>query len=469
MKILDKSSNLLAELKSFEELRDISENTLEWLIEIAEYGKYETGETTFKPGDPIEQMYFLLRGEISFKRSMNGDFVEIARQKAPSISGLLPYSRMKSTTAIGEALEDCYALFVHKDFFPEIGIKDQALMQALVAVMTSRVRTFTHRQTQNEKLMALGKISAGLAHELNNPASAMVRSADELYKRIHYSPERFKGIIKMNITAEQTDQLNGILYSRIKEGPQTYGLMEREERLDELVDWMDDRALEHAEDIAETFVDFGISTDELDKIQETVNGQDVGVLLWWFESTLNLEKLVLEIQEAADRISKLVKSVKTYSHMDQGVGKESTNIHDGIKSTLTMLGHKLKKKQIKVIEDYDIDLPKIPAVVGELNQVWTNLIDNAIDALDQQGMLTIKTYSDKYYVCVDVIDNGAGMPEEVKNRIFEPFFTTKGIGEGTGMGLDIVKKILDRHQTKIEVASVEGQGTTFKLCFPTNV
>jgi signal transduction histidine kinase len=187
--------------------------------------------------------------------------------------------------------------------------------------------------------------------------------------------------------------------------------------------------------------------------------------MWWLESTLSLEGLVGEIQEASSRISQLVQSIKDYSHMDRGVAMEPFNVHEGIHSTLTMLKHKLRGKHIELILELEDALPKVNGFPSELNQVWTNLFANAIDALPPGGQLTVHTYVDRGLVCIDVIDNGHGIPDDIKNHIFEPFFTTKSMGEGTGMGLDIVKKIVDRHKGQISVASRPGR-TAFTLCLP---
>ncbi|MCG8329451.1 MAG: ATP-binding protein [Chitinophagales bacterium] len=466
MKTIEKSPQILTTLQAFETFAGIPESALQWLIDLSDYKFYDTGEELFYPSQKVDHMQIIMDGKYVVKFEQKGKTREVGVWETGYITGVLPFSRMVEARACGTALQPTYTLELHRRHFTEMVNVSYELTQALVSVMTTRVRDFTSLQFQNEKLMALGKLSAGLAHELNNPASAMVRNAEELYKKVHNTPEKFKAVITMRITPEQTDQVNAILFSKISNyGQQDLSLLEREERIDDLTDWLEDQEMEEVEDIAETFTDFDFTEEDLEEIHEIVQGENVPLIMGWLESTLSLEKLVGEIQEASGRISSLVRSIKDYSHMDKGVSREQVNIHDGIRSTVIMLKHKLKKKNIALNKEFHEALPPVLGYAGELNQVWTNLIVNAIDALDVGGSLTIKTYPDRQYVCVDITDNGHGIPEDIQTRVFEPFFTTKAMGEGTGMGLDIVKKIMVRHNAEIDVKSEPGK-TTFSLCFP---
>lgn len=469
MKNIPKTPELLATLKRFETFQDIPESALQWLVDRSQYWFYEAGEYFFQPDQAVDHMQVIVEGRYAISFPQAGELREIGTWGTGYVTGVLPFSRMKEARAYGKMLEDTKVLTLHKDYFTEMVNTSYELTQALVSVMTSRVRDFTERRYQDEKLLSLGKLSAGLAHELNNPASAMVRSADELYQKIHNTPEKFKSVITMRITPEQTDRVNAILFSKAKNVQGVdLSLLEREERKDDLTDWLEDNAVEEAEEVAETLVDFGFTLEELEAIEEITEGRHISSIIPWIESTLSLERLVSEIRESADRIAKLVHSIKAYSHMDQGTGVEKTDLQEGIVNTLIMLKHKLKEKQIKVVKKFDPELPKINANPGELNQVWTNLIVNAVDAMDQGGTLSIDVYPDREFVHVDVADTGAGIPEDYLSRIFDPFFTTKPIGEGTGIGLDIVKKIMDRHQADIQVESRLGR-TVFNLCFPQNL
>lgn len=466
METMTKSADTLATLQSFEVFAGIDAQALQWLIDRSEYVCYPKGELLFWPGKETMHMQVIISGRFVAEFHRNGDVRELGVFETGHITGVLPFSRMKEAKAYGRALEDCCVLELHRDCFTEMVNTSFELTQALVSVMTTRVRDFTQQAFQNEKLMSLGKLSAGLAHELNNPASAMVRGAEELYRRIHQTPEKFKAVITMQVTPEETDQVNEILFSKIPNGGRLdLSLMEQEERRDDLIDWLEDHGLDEGDDIAETFVDFDLGPDDLDQIADIVKQRDLPAVLWWIESTLSLEKLVSELREASGRISELIQSIKSYSRMDRSTVMEKVDILEGLRSTVIMLKHKLKYKKIGIAKEIEKDLPPVMAYAGELNQVWTNLITNAIDAMKEGGTLTIRAYRERSYVMVEINDTGSGIAEENLTRVFDPFFTTKPMGEGTGLGLDIVQRIINRHNGDIKVTSEPGN-TTFTLCFP---
>lgn len=467
MQMIEKSTfhDILIDFPLFQDLKPV---VIDWFLDNSEYVEVQEGHRIFESDTPADYLLFMIEGKMIFKRNQNGSIRKVWTWEAGETAGLLPFSRMKEFNGFAVALQNSKILKLHKEHFTAMVNISYELTQRLVAKMTDRVRSYTAERTQDEKLMALGKLSAGLAHELNNPASAIVRSADELYNRTHVTAEKFKKVITMRITVEETDAVNAILFSKIEHMAEVdLSLLEREEQLDDLLDWLEDHEVGNADDTAETFIEFGITTKDLDKIAEIITPEALSPVFNWIENVLANERLIAEIRESADRIADLVRSVKTYSHMDRGRDMELTNIHDGIRSTLMMLKHKLKSKNIQLEKDFGQDVPSLKAYVSELNQVWTNIIVNAIDAMDKDGKLTIKTYEERGNVCVRIIDTGKGIPEDIITRIFEPFFTTKKMDEGTGMGLDIVKKILTRHKADISVSSEPGN-TVFSICFPQN-
>ncbi len=466
MKVINKGPQVLEDLQSFEVFKGIPSEALQWMIDRSDFRSYEVGEQIFYPDMPVDHMQVIMKGRYVVEIERQGNLQELGVFEKGYITGVLPFSRMKEARAYGTVLEDCEVLELHKDHFTEMVNVSYKLTQSLVATMSNRIREFSQIRFQTEKLTSLGRLSAGLAHELNNPASAIVRDVSELYKKIHTTPEKFKSVITMRITPEETDEVNAILFSRINNlNTIELSLLEREEAIDDLLDWLEDNGIKEAEDVADTFVDFGVTLADLDKISDIVNGRHLPSLMWWMESTLSLEKLVCDIREASERIASLIGAIKTYTHMDRGTAKEHIDLHVGIKSTLIMLKHKLKEKNIQIVKELAEDLPRLEAYPSELNQVWTNLIDNAIDAMEDHGTLTIKSYTDRQYICVEIIDNGAGIPEENQTLVFDPFFTTKPMGKGTGMGLEITKRIVDRHNGTISLESKPGR-TCFKLCFP---
>ncbi len=460
----------LTELKKIEDLKGVPEQDLIWLIENSFFFKLKAGELLFKPGDAIDNMHIILEGKIAAKVVQNNQQKVAAIIGQGSFTGLLPYSRAKEATGYGEALEDTLILSLHRDKLKEMIHDHHDLTSALVHVMSSRIRTFTKFRQQNEKMMALGKLSAGLAHELNNPSAAVVRSASELHKHLRYVPEGFKKVIAISMSEEEVDKVNDIIFNRLSQGTVELSLMERSSRVDELIDWLDDQDMDDSDEMAENLVDYGVSVDDLEEIQDTVHNKDLGAVLRWLTQVLTTEKLVDEIQNASQRINDLVGSVKSYTHMDQANERQFVDLHSGINNTLKMLNHKIRKSSIEIERDFMEGEFKAMVYPGEMNQVWTNLIDNAIDAMEDSSgrALTIRTKKDHEFVNIYVEDSGSGIPEDIQDRIFDPFFTTKQIGKGTGLGLELVHQIVrEQHNGQIYIDSKPGR-TEFMVCLPIN-
>ena len=456
----------IADLREISAFKELDDPALQWLLDRAELKTLQEDEYLFRKGDPIDNMHIILKGKLRIKVMQGKQFRDIGEWDAGTITGQLPYSRMTEATGFGIAVEETHILALHKNYFIEMEQVSRDMVQALVAVMTTRARDFTRLQQQNEKMLALGKLSAGLAHELNNPTSAIVRSSDILRKHLHNTPEDFKRVILIRLKPEQVDAVIEIFFAKINEyGSQSLTMMERNNREDEIAEWLEDQGWEDGYEAAENFVEFGMSLDDLEEIAEIIDGQDAQPIFNWLNNVLTTERLVCEIEEASLRIANLIKSVKVYTHMDRSPDKIEADIHEGIDSTLTMLNHKLKQKNIEVKKEYQESLPKIPIFVSEINQVWTNLFDNAIDAMEDKGILTIRTHTEHDDLRVDVIDNGSGIPPDILDNIFDPFFTTKPVGQGSGLGLDIVQKIVEQHKATISVKS-EPSMTQFTLCFP---
>jgi len=317
-------------------------------------------------------------------------------------------------------------------------------------------------------MMALGKLSAGLAHELNNPSAAVIRSAQELKKHLSNVPENFKSVIKIKATDAEVDQINDFLFSKIKNHVETeLSMMEKSGREDELAAWLESNNVSNGYDIAEIFTEYNFQVDDFESLKKIIRSEDRPAVINWLSQMLITEKLVTDIEEASRRINTLVCSVKGYTHMDQAPEKQLTDIKPGVVNTLIMLGHKLKKNNIQLIKSFPDDLPKAHIYVSDLNQVWTNIIDNAIDAMEGRpdSKLEIKASKDRDFIVVSIIDNGPGIPSDIQDKIFDPFFTTKPIGKGTGLGLEVVQQIIHHHNGKIEVYSQPGR-TEFKICLP---
>jgi signal transduction histidine kinase len=459
------SPDLVAALRQVPAFAGLPEPQLQWLASHSEVVHFQAGDLLFKKGDPVDYMLVILEGKTRFQTDLNGQGRSFGGLEKGSITGVLPYSRLKTAGGYGVALEPTTVMRMHRDHLPEMEKVAPEMVKVLVEVMTTRVREYTSFQQQNEKMLALGKLSAGLAHELNNPASAMVRSASELKRRLRAVPERFKHVLYARMTPEAVDAVTDLL-GRLAQPVAWASLspLERSDKEEELAAWLERRGVEDGSLYAATFLESGLGADSLEIMAGRVPPPALSALVGWLENSLASEKLVQDIEEAARRISSLVQSVKAYSHMDQAPDRRPLDLASDLRSTLTMLGHKVRAKNIAVKLHLPPGLPKIPGWADELNQVWTNLIDNALDAMDRGGRLEISAAVEEGCLVVRVVDDGPGIPAEIRSRIFDPFFTTKAAGHGTGLGLDIVRRIVEHHEAEIRVDSHPGR-TEFSLWF----
>lgn len=460
----------IQDLQLFEALREVPAPQLQWLIDNSETEHFAEGDYIYKPDDEIRGVHFILSGTIEFYRIQGGNKLPVTEITAHQVTGILPYSRARGSIAFS-----CCRTAVEMMTFPKARLRDMIaqhyeLTQALVFVMTNRVRDFTIVTQQNEKMMALGKLAAGLAHELNNPAAAIVRGSDTLGEHLRGAPETFRRLLSAQLTTEEADFVcEKIGQSTSAAEKPVPGMLERSSQEDAISDWLYDHKIQEAADMAENFRHYGFDPATLDAFAEKLPPEYLGTVLTWISSHFTTERMLADIREASQRISGLVKSVKIFTHMDGGADKQFINIHTGIHNTLVMMQHKLRRNKIEVIEAFDDTLPPVFALSGELNQVWTNLIDNAADAMEPlgSGTLTIRTERDGEFVKVSVTDDGPGIPPENLSRIFDPFFTTKEIGKGTGLGLDAVMNIIRQHRGSVKATSEPGN-TVFTICFPIN-
>jgi signal transduction histidine kinase len=456
-------------LRSIDVLAEVPLDQLQWMIDNSQHTTLAEGEHVIRPGEPIAGTIILIEGKVRYLMVQKNEIREVNIMMPKDIGGALPFSRGIKASVFGKVIEQATIMTLPVTRFREMVARHYELTGALVHVMSDRVRNFTSLQQQNEKMMALGKLSAGLAHELNNPAAAIVRGSESLVKHLQLEPESFKDVINVRMEASDVDFVQQKLFEILarKEKPRLT-LIQRTELEDELRDFLDRYKVECSDEIAENFLEYGFTCDDMEQFQAHIPDQYLSPVLNWINTNLVTERMVQDIQEASQRIFGLIQSVKNFTHMDQGKGKELIEIHTGIANTLTMMQYKLKKANIEVVEEFGDDLPKVMALVGELNQVWTNLIDNAVDAMEEQGkgILTIRTEKDHEFVKISVIDNGPGIPESIRSSIFDPFFTTKGIGKGTGLGLDVVIRIIKlQHHGSVKVNSVPGR-TEFIVCLP---
>ncbi len=453
------------ELNEIAVFQDLPEKTIKWFLDRAEIIELDKDEYVYQPGVPADHLVVVLEGQFEVLRVNAGGKIPVAVVDAGIVTGRLPYSRMKEVSAFARVVKPVKIMRLHKKHFADLGYESTELMQRLVGLMSDRVRTSTRMQQQEEKLASLGKLSAGLAHEINNPASAINRTATNIRQEIKSLPELVSKMFQFNLKPETFENINAIIFNKCTFGTTALSVLEKSELEDELIDWMEDHDVEEAFDLAEVFVKTGLTPPDLDALKDIIPEGALSPVLLWIQKMLDTEKLSVEIHEASTRISELVGAIKTYSHMDRSPDFEMTNLVSGVESTLTMLNHKVRDKKIELVKEFE-EVPTIKAMPSELNQVWTNIIDNAIDAApEQDGKILVEAKRKKDTVRIRISDNGPGIPEDIKSKIFDPFFTTKAVGKGTGLGLDIVQRIIKTHNAGLEVDSEPGR-TTFEVCFP---
>ncbi|MCA8935103.1 MAG: cyclic nucleotide-binding domain-containing protein [Planctomycetes bacterium] len=459
----------LADLSSLDVFEGLNKEQLAWLQHHGERIEVDAGQLIMRAGDPADHMYVLITGILQWKFAVGGQTSVFSESKPGSVGGALPYSRAVEQGGDMRAISNTVGYRIHKNEFREMLHLIPVLGQRLVSIMSDRVRGSTKLIDHREKMSALGKLAAGLAHELNNPASALKRSSSELLDRMRKLQTIAPELMGRNIKPENIARAVAFRDKFMQREPEDkLTSLQRGELEDEVSDWLEERGIGESWVLAEQLVSMGVKGDDLDEFENGlgVEPELLVTALQWIEGSAAAYRMVQEILSSAERISGLVQSIKVHAHLDRNPDKQPVDIRDGIESTLAILGHKLRKKSVKVVRNFADDMPKVPAYPGELNQIWTNLIDNAIDAMDEGGTLTVNIAVEGECVCARICDDGHGIPEDIQQRIFEPFFTTKGLGDGTGLGLDIVHRIVTvQHGGDIELESEPGK-TCFTVWFP---
>ncbi len=459
-------SELAAELHLIPAFSDLPDATLDWLAEHMQVLSFREGEILAAEGSPADRMIVMLEGETQGRKEQGPSDGRIFIARAGDVTGLLPYSRLTHYPSTVRATVNCRIATLHADHFAEMVERFPALAGRLVGIMADRIRYITRDEQQREKMMALGKLSAGLAHELNNPASAASVAAENLREAVCRMRGADLAIDRMMLPAEQRLALSEAeqkLLEAPPPGTASADPLERSDREQAIGDWLEGRGLSQAWDLAAVLADAGFDREGIAKLTSAFPSEVLAPVLDRLAAALSVTRLVEVIESSSRRISQLVKAVKEYSYMDQS-SEQEIDIHDGIENTLLILGHRLKRG-IQVTREFDRTLPRICAFGSELNQVWTNLIVNAIDAMGETGELQIRTARDGNGLLVEIVDSGAGIPPEAQVHIFEPFFTTKPVGQGTGLGLDTANRIVRKHRGSLRFESRPGH-TSFQVRLP---
>ena len=450
------------DLRKIEIFVDLPSEQLNWLAEHFQEMHFQPGEIMGREGEPIDNLTVILEGEIRIQRGSGADEM-IIRGVAGQVTGLLPYSRLTHYAGTARAVLYTRVAYLHRSLFPEVLQRMPLLGQRLVSIMADRIRETTRIETQRDKLVALGKLSAGLAHELNNPAAAAQRATASLRETLETVRDASIRLARHAIPTEQREMITRFEREAGHALDASADPLAQSDREERITTWLEAHHVPDTWKIAPAIADAGVEIPKLESLAGHVGDEVLSDAIVRIASLLTIAKLIDEIEISTRRITYLVQAVKEYSYMDQAAMKE-VDLHQGLENTLTILGYKLKGG-IKLVREYDETLPRICAFGGELNQIWTNLMANAIEAMHGKGELRVRTARELDRVLVEIGDNGPGIQPDVLPHIFEPFFTTKGVGEGTGLGLDTACRIIRSHHGEIRVSSRSGD-TRFQVFLP---
>jgi signal transduction histidine kinase len=452
-------------LRTIDVFSDLREDQLRWFTSSAEERTLSPGDTLLREGDPADALFVLLAGEIRGRRESGRGDAPGYTARAGEVVGLLPFSRMTRFPLTARATVPTWLLRLPKDHFEEMLQRIPELLPRLIGVMADRIRKYSREEQQRDKLSALGKLSAGLAHELNNPAAAAVRAAQGLRESMQELRKINRTLDDDSLSCAERSALAAFEENLMNRLVSAFPLdaLEQSDIEEDLAAWLSRRNIANAPRLASGLVEAGVDRAALEKLGGRFQNDVLAHILARVVSSVGAERLTREVEASAGRISELVRAIKEYSYMDQAPEQE-VDVHRGIESTLTMLKFRLKRG-VEVKREFDPKLPRIFAHGSELNQVWTNLIDNAIDAMGGKGELVIRTSRELDFVLVEIVDNGPGIPDAVKPHLFEPFFTTKAVGDGTGIGLDTVYRIVRGHGGEVSFESQPGR-TSFQVRLP---
>ena len=456
------------DLKVVEILADLPDDDRAWIAERCEEQTAKAGEIVFTPGTPANFMYFLLQGALEWRRVDRQADAPNYIARAGATTGRIPFSRMKTINGQGRALTDSRAAMFPATLFPDLLQRIPMLEPRLVALLTDRVRETERREHEYERFRLLGRISAGMAHELNNPVAAARQAASELRDRIDAIHRFTIEMVEAGVDQASLKGLNDERMEVARRHPPVLEPIERSEREELMTARLAEAGVPEPWVSAATFVSAGITCDELRDASTCIPAPALKPVLCWMAAAVSADTLLREVSQATARVSDLVNAVKAYTQMDRPSAKEFVDLRKGIEASLAMFGSRIEEKHITISRQF-AELPQVSVYAGDINQVWANLISNAIDAVDMGGHITLMGCREgASHVRIDVMDDGVGIPDDMQERVWEPFFTTKEVGQGTGLGLDIVRRIVvKRHEGTVALRSAPGD-TVFTVILPIN-
>jgi signal transduction histidine kinase len=448
--------DLIGRLQALPSFARIPAEELEWLSAHGQREKGMAGAIVAQRGKHIENLWIVLYGHLAIGVDRGAGLHRVMEWHTGDVGGMLPYSRMSGPPGNAYFEEKTELLLIHEKYFPEMVNRCPVFTEHTVHIMLDRARTFNTSELQDEKMVSLGKLAAGLAHELDNPASALVRSAKILLENLPKADSASRLLGSAVLDDERREAIERTHLACL-EAPMDRILspLEQSDREDEFNDWL---MLHHLDPgFAASLAETAITTRALDDLADKMSGQTLEAALLWIATGCATRSVALDIERAATRIHELVAAVKRFTYMDNLAGPDSVDVEAGLRDTIRVVASKAKTKGAAIALDVEPNLPRAYANGGALNQVWLNLIDNALDAISDSGHIRILAHREHDWVVVRFIDDGTGIPPDIMARIFDPFFTTKPPGQGTGLGLDIARRLLRRYQGDISFNSQAGR------------
>jgi len=458
------SKSLLERLSEHRTLSAAPQPQIEWVANRGRLRSLAAGQILTSKKGPVDGLHVVLSGHLAIYVDGGSGRRKIMEWRGGDITGMMPYSRLIAPPGDVVAEEPTEVVTVPSGDLPQMICDCHELTAILVHLMVDRARHFTSSYLHDEKMVSLGKLAAGLAHELNNPASALTRSAKALAASIGSVRTASHDLGAAGLTMEQVAAIDAIRQISISSRVQSVrSPLEQEDRERSIANWLKKHGANPA--AAEPLAETDLTFNALDQLAGAIDGKALDIALVWLAADFSTHRLTAEIQEAASRVYNLVASVKGFTQMDRASVPEPVDIEQGLTDTVVVLGSKARERSVSLSLRTEPGLPRVNGFGGELNQIWANLADNALDAVGAEGRVELTAAREGGAIVVRIIDDGPGIPSDIRDRIFDPFFTTKPVGAGTGVGLDIVRRLVQRHNGEIEVDSRPGR-TEFRVRLP---